>query len=217
MAQEGNPVLLAFSRGKDSIAAWLALREYGIEVVPYHLYSIPGLKFVDESLKAFEDFFDTKIIDLPHPSLYRWLTSYVFTPPERWPIIQASGITEPTYEEVADGIRADYDLAGAWNIDGVRAADSPMRRMAMSTHGPVREHTRKMSVIWDWQIADIRQCLKRHAVQLPIDYEWFGRSFDGIDYRFLEPVRSNAPDDYARIVSWFPLVELEFFRRDLTR
>ncbi len=74
LAQEGNPVLLAFSRGKDSIAAWLALREHGVEVVPYHLYSIPGLTFVDESLKVFEDFFDTKIIDLPHPALYRWLT-----------------------------------------------------------------------------------------------------------------------------------------------
>jgi hypothetical protein len=217
LAQEGNPVLLAFSRGKDSIAAWLALREHGIEVVPYHLYSIPGLRFVAESLKAFEDFFDTKIIDLPHPALYRWLTNNVFTPPERWPIIQASGIAEPTYDEVADGIREDYDLPGAWNIDGVRAADSPMRRMAMSTHGPVREHMRKMSVIWDWQIADIRAALKRHACPLPIDYEWFGRSYDGIDYRFLEPIRRNAPDDYARIASWFPLVELEFFRRDLTR
>jgi hypothetical protein len=53
LAAEGNPVLLGFSRGKDSLAAWLAMREHGIDVVPYHLYSIPGLRFVDDSIAFF--------------------------------------------------------------------------------------------------------------------------------------------------------------------
>jgi predicted PP-loop superfamily ATPase len=35
LAGEGRPVLLAFSRGKDSIAAWLALRDAGVDVVPF--------------------------------------------------------------------------------------------------------------------------------------------------------------------------------------
>ena len=44
----GETVILAFSRGKDSLAAWLALREAGVNVVPYHMYLIPELRFVDE-------------------------------------------------------------------------------------------------------------------------------------------------------------------------
>ncbi|WP_158885057.1 phosphoadenosine phosphosulfate reductase [Amycolatopsis anabasis] len=219
LAAEGKPVLLGFSRGKDSLAAWLALREHGIEVVPYHLYSVPGLRFVADSLKMFEDFFGQHIYDLPHPSLYRWLINYVFCPPERWRVIDAAGLTEFTLEDVAATLRLDLGLPeDVWNADGVRATDSPLRRMAMSTYGPIKEHTRKVSVVWDWQVADVRAAIKRHSAPLPIDYEWFGRSFDGLDYRFLEPLRRNAPDDYAQLLSWFPLAELEFLRHEqLTR
>ena len=34
---EGKPVLLAFSCGKDSIATWLALEDAGVEVVPCYM------------------------------------------------------------------------------------------------------------------------------------------------------------------------------------
>ena len=40
---------------------------------------------------------------------------------------------------------------------------------------------------------------------LPVDYEMFGRSFDGIDYRFISPIKERFPDDYARILEWFPM------------
>lgn len=93
LADEGNPVLLGFSRGKDSLAAWLALREAGVRVVPYHLYLVPGLTFVADSLAFYEDFFDTKIINLLHPSLYRWLNSFLFQPPERCGIIEAAQLS----------------------------------------------------------------------------------------------------------------------------
>src|SRR5260370_26098405 len=84
----GETVILAFSRGKDSIAAWLALREAGVEVLPYHMYLIPELRFVDESLAYFADFFGCgPILNLPHPSLYRWLANLVYQPPDRCAVI----------------------------------------------------------------------------------------------------------------------------------
>lgn len=78
LAADGRPVLLAFSCGKDSIAAWLAMRDMGIEVVPAYLYYVPGLRFVDEELDYFEQKFQTRIKRYPHPSLYRWLNNAVF-------------------------------------------------------------------------------------------------------------------------------------------
>lgn len=54
--------------GKDSLAAWLAMREAGITVVPYHLCLAPGMRFVDDLLHFYEDFFGIEIINLPHPS-----------------------------------------------------------------------------------------------------------------------------------------------------
>ena len=66
LAADGRPVLLAFSCGKDSIAAWLAMRDMGIEVVPAYLYYVPGLRFVDEELDYFEQKFQTRIKRYPH-------------------------------------------------------------------------------------------------------------------------------------------------------
>jgi hypothetical protein len=35
----------------------------------------------------------------------------------------------------------------------------------------------------------------------------FGRSFDGIDLRFVVPLKERRPADYRRVLEWFPLVE----------
>ena len=66
--------LLAFSAGKDAIAAWLAIRPHFERVIPYYLYLVPGLEFVEESLAFYERFFGAKIARLPHSRLYdrRW-------------------------------------------------------------------------------------------------------------------------------------------------
>lgn len=66
-----EPWLISFSCGKDSLAAWLWLRERGIQLVPYYLYWVPGLSFVEEALAYYEEFFGTHIIRLPHPYFYR--------------------------------------------------------------------------------------------------------------------------------------------------
>jgi hypothetical protein len=215
-ALAGQTVLLAFSRGKDSIAAWLALRAAGVHVVPYHLYLIPGLQWVAESLAYYEDWFGAEILNLPHPSLYRWLTHQMFQPPERCRVIEAAQIIVPTYADVNRLIREHHQLPGdTWVCDGVRAADSPNRRTAIASHGPVNQANRTQKIVWDWRKAHVYDAIERAGVELPPDYDWFKRSFDGLDVRFLRPIRQHAPADYARILEWFPLADLELCRAAL--
>ena len=52
---------LGFSRGKDSIAAWIYLKRFFKRIIPFHCASVPHLKFVDDSLEYYEDFFATKV------------------------------------------------------------------------------------------------------------------------------------------------------------
>jgi hypothetical protein len=216
LANEGRPVLLAFSRGKDCLAAAIALRDAGVEVIPYHLYLIPDLEFVAESLAYFEGWFGRPIINLPHPSLYRWLTHAMFQPPERIQVLNAAAITVPGYADVNLLIKEEQGLpADTWTCDGVRAADSPNRRTSIVTHGPVNQATRTQKVVWDWRKAHVMDAIAKAGVKLPVDYEWFGRSFDGLDRRFLEKIARHAPRDYARILEWFPLADLELRRGNL--
>jgi hypothetical protein len=213
----GQTVILAFSRGKDSLAAWLALRDAGVKVVPYHMHLVPGLRFVEESLAYFADWFGVgPIVDIPHPSLFRWLANMTFQTPERCQIIEAAAPPVPEYTDYNRLIRDHFGLpADAWVCDGVRAADSPNRRMALKAHGPINHNGRTMKVVWDWRVGNVREAIGAEGVQLPRDYEWFGRSFDGLDRRFLQPLKDHAPDDYQTILDWFPLAELELLRGSL--
>lgn len=216
LAAEQRPVLLAFSCGKDAIAAWLALHAAGIPVIPYYLRYMPGLQFVEDTLDRFEQQFQTRIHRYPHPSLYRWLNNLVFQPPERAAIIEAAQLPTPTYEQMVTIIRTDLGLDPAtWVADGVRAADSIVRRASIKTHGPMKPKSRKVSVVWDWQKHEVYAEIEAAGITLPPDYAWFGRSFDGIDYRFLEPLSRRAPADYRRVLEWFPLADLELVRHGL--
>lgn len=208
-AEAGEPVLLAFSRGKDSVAAWIALREAGVAVVPYHLYLVPDLAFVTEDLHRWEEAFSTKILNLPHPSLFRWLNNFTFQAPERLATIDAARLPSFTYEQLVGVIRERTGLPSAWVCDGVRSADSPTRRLAMNTHGVMRHSSRKCSPVWDWRKSHVVEAIASAGASLGPEYGWFGRSFDGIDARFLGPLREHAPDDYERILHWFPLADLD--------
>ncbi|MER7009924.1 hypothetical protein ABT324_00650 [Saccharopolyspora sp. NPDC000359] len=163
-------------------------------------------------------FFGVPIPQLPHPSLYRWLNNLTFQAPENIRVIEAAALPEPDYTDISRLLCEDVyglDPAATFTADGVRAADSPNRRTAMKGHGPIREHVMKVSPVWDWRIRHVREALAQHRCPLPVDYELFNRTFDGLDLRFLAPIKERFPRDYERILEWFPLADLELFRAGL--
>lgn len=216
MASECDTAILAFSTGKDSIAAWLQMRKYFKKIVPYYCYVVPELGFVERSLKYYEDFFDCHIYRLPHRSLYRFLRGMVFQPPEHVTKIEALDLPGEEYDDTMIGeiIRDCAKLPdGAYTGTGVRAADSPMRMLAMKTHGAINRNGKRFYPVYDWKKDDLLKAFEESGVKLPVDYKLFGRTFDGLDYRFLKPIKEHFPEDYERILAWYPLAELELFRR----
>lgn len=204
---EDRPVLLAFSCGKDSIAAWVAMEEAGIEVKPCYMWYVPNLRFVRDELDYFEGVFGKKIHYYPHPSFYRFISRGILQAPENLGIIEAAKVPEPTYEQVWTLIRMDLGLPeDTWVADGVRAADSIVHRASFVKHGVMKPATRKVSPIADWLKAEVYSAIERRGIELPIDYRIWGRSFDGLDHRFTGPMRRHLPEDYARLCEWFPLL-----------
>ena len=65
-------------------------------------------------------------------------------------------------------------------------------------------------------IAELDALIRDRDVSLTDDYLMFGRSFDGIDHRFTSIIKQEHPEDYAKILQWFPLVELELLRYEIT-
>lgn len=217
LREEGRPVLLSFSCGKDSIAAWIALEEGGVEVVPVYMYCVPPgtLSLVEDDLAYFERAFGKRIRRYPHESYYRWLNRYVCQSPEHLGIIEAAEMLSPKYAQLWSLIKDDLDLPqDTWVADGVRAADSIVRRASLVRHGVIKPSSHKVSPIADWLKGEVMECIERRGIELPVDYELFGRSFDGLDYRFVKPLRDKRPDDYARLLEVYPLVELDIRRHE---
>jgi 3'-phosphoadenosine 5'-phosphosulfate sulfotransferase (PAPS reductase)/FAD synthetase len=174
---------------------------------------IPGLEFVEESLDYYERKFEAKITRLPHPSLHRWMNNLVFQTPERCLVIEQANLPNFNYKDSCNAVAQLAGLSpGILAADGVRAADSPMRRIAIQTHGTISKNQGKYHPIWDWKKADMVEAFKKHNIRLPQDYKLFGRSFDGLDLRFLLPLKRHRPTDYQKVLEWFPLAELEVFR-----
>lgn len=211
-AETGPRTILSFSCGKDSIAAWLAIRDSFDDVIPYYLYPVPGLEFIEEALTYFEGVLGRRIIRLPHPSLYRMLNALTYQPPDRVRLIQAAKLPNFDYTHIREiVIKAEGLPKNALVASGVRAADSPMRRISMMTHGAISRNQGQYYPCVDWNKARVVEAISKAGIKLPVDYSLFGRSFDGIDTRFLAPLKKHRPADYQRILDWFPLADMELW------
>ena len=211
----GQKTMLSFSRGKDSLGCWIALREVfeAQEIVPYYCYAIPGLlSFERESLEYFEHVFGRKIHVLPHPGLYRWLNDLVHQPPIRIAPIQAADLPQFEYDIIHQIVSDRENVPSqALVASGVRSADSAVRRMAISKHGPVSLSVRQYYPIYDWNKERLISEIKRSGIKLPEDYHLFGRTWDGLDIRFIVPLMKYKPADYQKILEWFPMVEMQMW------
>lgn len=214
---ETDTVFLAFSCGKDSIAAWLAIKDVFPRIIPFYRYLVPDLEFVEETLTRFErDVFGCHIWRVPHPSLYRWLNALTYQPPERCSLIEAAELPDFDYNDVNRALCEDLaiDYASTWIASGVRAVDSPLRWRHFQQHGAVSAAQRLFYPVFDWRKERLVTAIRDSGIKLPVDYRLFGRSFDGLDLRFLYPLKQHFPRDYQRILDWFPLAELEIKRHE---
>jgi 3'-phosphoadenosine 5'-phosphosulfate sulfotransferase (PAPS reductase)/FAD synthetase len=223
--ESDEKLILSFSRGKDSITAWLAMLESGIKpenIIPVYYYRIPGLQFTADSLDYFEQIFQTRIIRMPHPSLFRMWNEMIFQPPTRSGIIEAAQMPQPSYQDIEQLLRQDLELPDSTYVaTGVRAADSIQRRTFIKKSGPITHTKKRVAIVWDWTKGECYDYIAKNGVELPVDYQLFegkqrrsGRTFDGLAAQFLGPIRDNLPDDYARILEWFPVADIDLFRHE---
>lgn len=207
--------LLAFSTGKDCIAAYIAIRDHFEEIVPFYMYQIPGtLEFIEESLAYYErTIFKRHIIRVPHPFLPRAINDMVFQPPERITAIMELELVNHSKDDANDAIKQELGLPPeTFTALGVRSADSPQRFMYFKKYGAINHKHRKFYPVFDWKKERMLTEIAASGIKLPIDYRLFGKTFDGVDLRFLYPIKKHFPRDYQKILEWFPMAELEMFR-----
>ncbi len=209
-----NTVLLAFS-GKDSLAAWLYLKDHNFDVIPYWCYTVRGLSYDEQMLTYYENYFKTKIIRYPHFNMYLYLGNYEFQPPERVWVIDALGLADQEYDYrgIEEDLIAKLKLPPTtYTAQGLRSADNQQRARMVQQNGSIGVKRRYWWCVWDWNLDDCIKRIKAEGLMLPALYSIIGSTGDVWDYRVLKEIKTHYPKDFEKIKQVYPLIELEFFR-----
>lgn len=216
IAEESNGVgVVSLSMGKDSLASALQMAKYFDRLEYVFLYMVPDLEFQNKSLAYYESLLGKRILRFPHPTIYRQLEANMYQPPHHLDAIWDMDLFQATYDDIFSAAKADLGLSeDTWVGVGNRMADSIMRRTSIQRYGADNVKRRQFFPVFDWSTTKVVETITGAGWKLPVDYRIWGRSFDGVDYRFLRPLKDNFPDDYERVRAFFPLVDLELLRYD---
>lgn len=217
--QCGGASILAFSGGKDSLATALAIRDH-VEMIPMHYYLVPGLPMVEENLDYYErKLFKRRILRFPQFRLLDWLDTGVHQTMKHMQIIDAADFKKP-----APNFQAYVKLLRQWTIEqekldprtltalGVRANDSPRRRMSFQQSGSLRPSTSSWFPVWNLNKDATLSLIEKSGIKLSRDYAMFGRSFDGLTAQYLIPIKKHHPEDWKIICEFFPLAPVTIWQ-----
>lgn len=210
----GDKTILAFSAGKDSVTAALALRDK-IEVIPVYRVMFPGLEFVEKTLYYYERaLFDGRPIHrVAHPYGWNAIVNQCDMEPAA-----AARIGRLNLQYISsDGAHALDRAAAKADLPialGVRAADSARRYLTLKSNGPYSAKARLWYPIWPMKRAEQISLIRKSGVRLSIDYRVWGRSFDGFEWKYLQALKKHFPSDFAKMIEVFPLLEADFVRHE---
>jgi len=213
----GGRCLLGFSRGKDSIAAWLYLREFFTEVIPFHCSSIPHLSFVDESLEYYESVFNAKIIRCLSGEITTALSDLIYQPLEDEDTIDAMELWEYNNHDIINLLQNQYgrDL---WCAFGINITDSIDRRIYVQKNQGRNEERKTFYPCFDWSKKQILKAIDDFGIKLPGDYKLANRSLAGLpNFRHLCRMEEVYPQDMEKIELWFPFIRAQLARNEFRR
>lgn len=207
-----DTVILLFSRGKDSIGTWLAVRDH-FNVIPVYQYYIPSLSFIDESLRYYEKAFGAKIHQVPHTRFLESLYACEYQTKERCDKLMKHGVNVWSFRrDLCRQFAEEQGHKDAFAALGLRMDDSNMRRMIIKKNGVISFKRMEFLPIFDWSKARLIEEIKASGIKLPVDYKMFDRSYEFPKYASLRHIRKHYPQDYETILQWYPLIEAEMMR-----
>lgn len=144
------------------------------------------------------------------------LVYQVYQSPERRAVLDKL-VRERTLSELPtnfmnERVRMVKGLENAWIAVGLRETDNLQRRTHIKGGGSVWPQQKKFYPIFDWSIQQLEDAIRHAGLYLPIDYEWFSRSCDGIGAQVTTALHDHEPESHQQLLDWFPLADADRIR-----
>lgn len=200
--------LLHMSCGADSLAAWLRMREWKMDVTPVYMYYLENLPMVELYLDYLEKYFETKIYRLPHPLYWYDMQNGIYQSPmvgqKIYNYINSLCWGEYTNESYNETLKTL--LPEMIHANGLRVTDGINRAMSIKKFGAVRND--KWMPIASFGFNDIKELLAKHDLKLPPEYAFMGMSFESPRYWNAGLIKEHCPKTWSKILESFPMMRL---------
>lgn len=208
IASLGDTCFLGFSRGKDSIASWIRLKQYFKRIIPFHCAPLPGLNLIDDSLKYYEEYFKTKIYRFIDGECLKAIASLWFQNIEDEDLIDDLNFEWWDKHYIVDHLRKKFKLPNAWCAYGINATDNFERRIYVNKLEGRVDKWKSFYPCYDFTKEYIIKVIKDNNIKLPEDYKYATRTFSGMfTLRGLENLMNGNPTDFNTIETYFPFIK----------
>lgn len=216
--------LIPVSRGKDSVACLLIVREYFKTVVPYYTVNIPTKvipRHENEYLTYLENKLDIKIrLFLNGDVGGSFIGGFVFQP---WQDVdEIYGLEDMKYYKYfgpTKYIREELDCSDAWGCSGIKGCDNGLMRRMFTKRGiGIREEDTSFYPLWDWTHKQVFEFMQKQGVALPSDYLCYDKTIMGVPTApQLEWLKENMTDDFEKVKIVYPLIEAQLARNEFRK
>ena len=196
-------VIVAFSGGKDSCVTLDMCCRYFKNVSAFFMYQIPNLSFQESAIRYAENRYGIEIERIPHFELSNFMRYGAFRKEDfQVPIVSINDVYN--YERASSGTY--------WIAAGERIADSIVRRAMMKKSGCIDEKRGRFYPIANFTKSDVVAYIKHHNLKPSPESKIIGHSFRSLHPKDVALIKQHYPNDYKKIVEWFPFVEAGVYR-----
>lgn len=167
------------------------------------MYFVPGLQIMEDRIKAAEDKWQIPIFQIPHFSFLDYLRDGAFCDASE----QIQSLPKFALKDHYAWMLQMTDIP--FLATGARAADGIQRRQFFEN---VDRQAKKGDSVWSsliypiqkWKKRDVVAYLKAHKMEIPTLNPNTTTSGVSCDPEFILWLKEDHPEDYKKMISWFP-------------
>ena len=201
-------ILFHSANGKDSIALLDLMRPYFNEILCVYMYTVPELEHINKYIRYAEQKYNVKFVQVPHFVLYSYIKCGYMG------IKKNEKTKYQNLANITDSIRLKYGID--WAFFGFKQSDSLNRRLMLRTYedNAINYETKKCYPLSEWKNKDVLKYIETKQLINPIHYGGTSQSSGAAinDINFLLYIKKHYPNDYKKVISYFPLSELTVYK-----
>lgn len=210
-AKRHNRVAVAFSGGKDSLAVLDMACKTFKTVRAFYWFTIPDLECCNVWMRFAKERYGVDVVQIPHWRRYNAMRRGM------WCDVSEALEGGPDKLSMREAFAYSMDVVGCdWCLTGMKDADGLKRRQFFSNirDGGDPVWTKIAHPLRHWLKRDVIGYLEANKIPIPKSESGSVTSGVGLDHSSLCWLHDNHPQDFEKLLQWFPYAGAAIKRRE---